>query len=434
MSLRGAEGEVRAPGRPPRRASLRAGGVQVLAHTLRHDAPATPQLREGVAAILERVRAEGDDALVAVNREFGSPAFTHDRLRTPKVALETAGYRVPAVLREAIATSASQVRQVAEALMPRPAYVRLPHGQRVSVRVIPVDSVGCYVPGGRAAYPSSLIMAAVPAQVAGVGRIAVVSPPGPDGKVAPAVLATAAALGLDEVYAAGGAAAIGALAYGTATIPPVAVVVGPGNPWVQEAKRQVVGVVGIESVAGPSEVLVLADDSADPRVVAADLLAQAEHGPDSLSVLATTDRALLDAVAEAVAREPASDGMITLVECGSWTLAAELAEALAPEHLQLNLRDAEAVAERVRSAGAVFVGPNGGTAFGDYVAGSNHVLPTGGAARFASALGPATYVRHMSVVEMPQGAVDALTPHLAALADAEGFPQHRRSAEIRTSR
>jgi histidinol dehydrogenase len=304
----------------------------------------------------------------------------------------------------------------------------------VSVRVLPVDSVGCYVPGGRAAYPSSLIMAAVPAQVAGVGRIAVVSPPGPDGKVAPAVLATAAALGLDEVYAAGGAAAIGALAYGTATIPPVAVVVGPGNPWVQEAKRQVVGVVGIESVAGPSEVLVLADDSADPRVVAADLLAQAEHGPDSLSVLATTDRALLDAVAEAVAREPASDGMITLVECGSWTLAAELAEALAPEHLQLNLRDAEAVAERVRSAGAVFVGPNGGTAFGDYVAGSNHVLPTGGAARFASALGPATYVRHMSVVEMPQGAVDALTPHLAALADAEGFPQHRRSAEIRTSR
>jgi len=417
----------------PRRARLRAGGVQVLMHTLRHDDASSRILREQVTAILERVRAEGDDALVDLARQHDCPEFSHDRVRVPRVALETAGERVPAELREAIAVAAAQVREVAEALVPRPVALRLPLGQRVRVRVVPVDSVGCYVPGGRAAYPSSLIMAAVPALVAGVRRVAVASPAGPDAKVAPAVLAAAAELGLEEVYAAGGAAAIGALAYGTATIPPVDVVVGPGNPWVQEAKRQVVGEVGIDGIAGPSEVLILADDSADPRAVAADLLAQAEHGPDSMSVLASADPEVLEAVADALAAEEPSVGQITLVECRSWPLAVELAEALAPEHLQLNVRDAEAVAERITRSGCVFLGRNGGTAFGDYVAGSNHVLPTGGAARYASALGPSTYLRRMAVVDLPQEAVDALTPHLAALADAEGFPAHRRSAEIRVS-
>ncbi len=416
----------------PRRARLRAGGAQVLMHTLRHDA-ASPMLREQVAAILGRVRGEGDDALVALAREHDCPDFTHDRLRVTRVALETAGYRVDARLREAIATAAAQVREVARALMPADADLRLPYGQRVRVRVVPVDSVGCYVPGGRAAYPSSLIMAAVPALVAGVPRVAVVSPAGPDGKPSAAVLATAAALGLEEVYAAGGAAAVGALAYGTATIAPVAVVVGPGNPWVQEAKRQVVGDVGIDGIAGPSEVLILADDTADPRAVAADLLAQAEHGPDSMSVLASADPEVLEAVADALAGQPAPVGQIALVECASWPLAVELAEALAPEHLQLNVRDAEDLAGRITRSGAVFLGANGATAFGDYVAGSNHVLPTGGAARYASALGPNTYLRRMAVVDLPQEAVDALTPHLAALADAEGFPAHRRSAEIRVS-
>jgi histidinol dehydrogenase len=296
-----------------------------------------------------------------------------------------------------------------------------------------VDAAGCYVPGGRAAYPSSLAMCAVPAQVAGVGRIAVCSPPGPDGRVAAPVLAAAALLGVDEVYAAGGAAAIGALTYGTATIPPVAVVTGPGNPWVQEAKRQVAGAVGMDAVAGPSEVLILADASADPAAVAADLLAQAEHGPDSVAVLATADPDVLEAVAAALAGEPEPLGQVTLVECASRPLAIDLAEAMAPEHLQLCLVDAEDVAAGITRSGAVFLGANGATAFGDYVAGSNHVLPTGGAARHASGLGPTTYLRRMAVVDMPQTAVDALTPHLAALADAEGFPLHRRSAELRMS-
>ena len=390
-------------------------------------------LREQVAAILERVRGEGDDALVALAREHDCPDFTHDRLRVTRVALETAGYRVDARLREAIATAAAQVREVARALMPADADLRLPYGQRVRVRVVPVDSVGCYVPGGRAAYPSSLIMAAVPALVAGVPRVAVVSPAGPTASPRPRSWPPRRRSAWRRSTPPAGPAAVGALAYGTATIAPVAVVVGPGNPWVQEAKRQVVGDVGIDGIAGPSEVLILADDSADPRAVAADLLAQAEHGPDSMSVLASADPEVLEAVADALAGQPAPVGQIALVECANWPLAVELAEALAPEHLQLNVRDAEDLAGRITRSGAVFLGANGATAFGDYVAGSNHVLPTGGAARYASALGPNTYLRRMAVVDLPQEAVDALTPHLAALADAEGFPAHRRSAEIRVS-
>jgi histidinol dehydrogenase len=266
-----------------------------------------------------------------------------------------------------------------------------------------------------------------------VTRVAVASPPGPDGRPATVVLAAAALLGVDEVYAIGGPAAVGALAYGTATVAPVAVIVGPGSALVQEAKRQVAGAVGIDGVTGPSEVLILADATADPEALAADLLAQAEHGPDSPAVLASADPGVLDAVTRALAAQPEPLGQVTLVECASLPLAVELAEAFAPEHLQLAVADAEALAGAVTRAGAVFLGPNGATAFGDYVVGSNHVLPTGGAARHASALGPTTYLRRMAVVDLPQGAVDILTPHLAALAEAEGFPQHRRSAELRSS-
>jgi histidinol dehydrogenase len=211
----------------------------------------------------------------------------------------------------------------------------------------------------------------------------------------------------------------------------VAVVAGPGNAWVQEAKRQVFGTVGIDGIAGPSEVLIVADDSTAPDVLAADLLAQAEHGPDSPAVLASDDDEVLDAVAAVISEAGGDPGRVSLVACESRDLALELAEAFAPEHLQLNLRDGGEVARGVRSAGCVFVGPNGGTAFGDYVAGSNHILPTGGAARFASGVGPSTYLRRMAVVDLPDAAVAELTRHLAALADAEGFPAHRRSAEIR---
>jgi histidinol dehydrogenase len=413
-----------------RRARLRAGGAQAIALTLRPDIDAAG-VADSVTSSLAAVRERGDDALVDDIRRFDLEDFTHDRLRVPRVALERAVDALPEELRTAIVAAASQVRVVAEALLPGDHTMTMPFGQRIRVRHVPVDSAGCYAPGGRAAYPSSLIMGVVPAQVAGVGRIVAVSPPGPDGRPSPLVLATAGLLGVDEVYAAGGAAAIAALAHGTATIAPVAVIVGPGSPWVQEAKRQVVGTVGIDGVAGPSEVLIIADSTADPRAMALDLLAQAEHGTDSPAVLASDDPEVIDAVAGSLDGLPDAIGPITLVECASMPLAIELAEAFAPEHLEIATRDPEAVASRITRSGAVFVGPNCATAFGDYVAGSNHVLPTGGAARHASALGPTTFLRRMSVVEMTDEAVAQLAPHLAVLADAEGFPMHRASADAR---
>jgi histidinol dehydrogenase len=415
---------------PVRRVRLRAGGVQALTMTLRPPAD-TEGVGAAVAAVVDDVRRRGDDALVDATRRFDCADFTHDRLRVSPARLQKSLDAIDAGLRAAIVAAAAQVRAVSEALVPDDRHVTLPFGQRVRVRSIPVDAAGCYVPGGRAAYPSSVIMTVVPAQVAGVERIAVVSPPGADGRPNQVVMATAAVLGIDEVYAVGGPGSIAALAYGTATIAPVAVIVGPGSPWVQEAKRQVVGRVGIDGIAGPSEVMVIADDSADPRALALDLLAQAEHGADSPAVLASDDPAVIAAIEAALADLPEPTGPITLVECASAPLAVELAEAFAPEHLEIATRDAESVALTIRRSGAVFTGPNCATAFGDYVAGSNHVLPTGGAARHASALGPATFLRRMSVVEMTDEAVEALTPHLSALASAEGFPIHARSAEAR---
>lgn len=414
----------------PRRVRLEAGGAAALAAGLRPELD-TAGIAEGVATTIADVRARGDAAVVDATRRFDHAGFTAELLPVPASALAAAADALDEPVAAAIRAAAAQVRELAEATVPTDRRVTMAAGQVIEVRSVPVDAAGVYVPGGRAAYPSSLIMGVVPAQVAGVGRIAVVSPPGPDGRPAAAILATAALLGVDEVYAAGGAAAIAALALGTDTIAPVAVVVGPGSPWVQEAKRQLVGTIGIDGVAGPSEVLVIADDSADPVAMALDLLAQAEHGADSPAVLASADPAVLEAVASALAGLPAAIGPITLVECATMADAVALAEAVAPEHLEIAVRDAAAIASRVSRSGAVFVGPNCATAFGDYIAGSNHVLPTGGAARHASALGPTTFLRRMSVVEMTDEAVAALTPHLVALADAEGFAMHRRSAQAR---
>lgn len=415
-----------------RRALERAEDVPALVAALRPEAPVA-DLSGDVARMIADVAARGDAALVEQVRAFDCADFTAGMLRTPVEDLRAAEEALGDRLRDAILTAAAQVRAVSEALVPGDTEVTLPAGQRIRVRSVPVRAVGCYVPGGRAAYPSTLVMCAVPAIASGVDRVVVTSPPGRDGRVSEVVRATASLLGITDVFAVGGAGAVAALAYGTATIPRVDVVSGPGNAWVAEAKRQVTGRVGIDSVAGPSEVVVIADATADPEAIALDLLAQAEHGPDSPAILASDDPAVLDAVEAAVRRLPDTAGTVTLVRCASRDLAVALSEEFAPEHLQLNVADGAALADTIRAAGAVFVGPNGATAFGDYVAGSNHVLPTGGSARHASALGPAVYRRRMSVVEMTQPAVDALTPHLAALADAEGFPLHRRSAEVRTT-
>lgn len=413
-----------------RQVRLRAGGASVLAQTLRPPVQ-DPDVAGTVRETIDRVRHQGDAALVEDAHRFGAPDFTPDRLKVPKIELESAARRIPAGLRDAITTAATQVRSVAEALVPTNKSVAPPAGQMITVRSVPVDAAGCYVPGGRAAYPSSLIMTAVPAQVAGVERVVVASPPGENNKPSDVILATAYLLGLTEVYAAGGAGAIAALAYGTATIRPVAVITGPGSPWVQEAKRQVTSVVGIDGFAGPSEVMIIADATCDPTAMALDLLAQAEHGPDSSAVFASDDPDVVKAVDAELERLGPPIGAVTLVEAASMPLALELSEAYAPEHLEICARNAREMAMRVRRAGAVFVGRNCATAFGDYVAGSNHVLPTGGAARFASALGPSTYLRRMSIVDIGDEAARTLAPHLIRMAEAEGFTHHAASAAAR---
>lgn len=415
-----------------RRTSATAADVTRLAAEL-SPPPPDPAIAAQVGAIVRDVRERGDAALVDTTRRFDCPVFTADMIRVPAGAVAAALRAADPDLRTALAVAADQIRGLAQAVRATDVPVQLALGQRITVRAVPVDAVGVYVPGGRAAYPSSLLMAVIPAQVAGVARIAVASPPGPDGQIAAPILVAAGILGIDELYAVGGPSAVAAFAHGTATIAPVAVVTGPGNAWVQEAKRQVFGTVGIDSIAGPSEVLIVAEGDVDAAALAADLCAQAEHGADSPAILASCDRAVVDAVATELAKHEVA-GAITLVDCDTRDTALALAEAFAPEHLQIDVADAAAVAADVRSAGAVFIGPNGATAFGDYVAGSNHILPTGGAARFASSLSPANYLRRMSVVDLSDAAVVALTPHLATIAAAEGFPHHRRSAELRAAR
>jgi histidinol dehydrogenase len=311
--------------------------------------------------------------------------------------------------------------------VPAPTRVELADGQTVSTRHVPVRRAGVYVPGGLAAYPSSAVMAIVPAQVAGVPEIVVCSPPGPSGEPHAAALAVCELLGVDEVYAVGGAQAVAAMALGTAAIPAVDLVVGPGNAYVEEAKRLLFGEVGIESLAGPSELVVVADETAPIEAIAWDLLAQVEHGPGSQSILVSTDPDVLSGVEAAL---PEDSGVVT-VEVDSLATALALVNAYAPEHLQLVVADPAATLELVHHAGAVFLGPHSGTAFGDYIAGSNHILPTGGHSRFSSGLSPAAFLRAQEVVELTADASRRLAGPLAALARAEGFPAHARSAEVR---
>jgi histidinol dehydrogenase len=341
----------------------------------------------------------------------------------------------PAVL-TAMKTAAANAALVARAGVRDAVAVEGGEGQRVEIAELPVRRAAAYVPGGRAPYPSTVIMCVSAARAAGVDEFAVCAPPGPGGRAHPVILAACALLGVTEVYRMGGAQAIAALAYGTESVPAVDVIVGPGNAWVQEAKRQVAGEVGIDGIAGPSELVVVATAGADPELVALDLLAQGEHGEESLLACLAPERGLLDAVAEAVehlgaTRPSVSAAPLALVQTGGAAVALRLAEELAPEHLELVGEEAESLAGGVRSAGCLFVGRDAGTAFGDYVAGSNHVLPTGGAARFASALSPAVFRRRMARVSFPAGAAARLAPAGAALARAEGFPVHAESMERR---
>jgi histidinol dehydrogenase len=374
------------------------------------------------------VEANGDAALLALTARFDATERAPESLRVDPGALAEALDGLDAELREALELAIANVRTVADA--------QVESEQTVTLREAPVRATGIYAPGGRAAYPSSVLMSALPAQVAGVERVALATPPGPDGEVNPLVLATAALCEVDEVYGVGGAQAIFALAYGTETIDPVDVVVGPGNAWVREAKRAVSGIVGIDSLAGPSELMLVAGHDTDPEWAALDLCAQAEHGGEGPLIAVAVEAAALDAIettAERLAAERpgVGDARLALVQVPDLSDAIDLANAFAPEHLELLEEDAALLADRVRTAGCIFAGRHSATAFGDYVAGSNHVLPTGGAGRFSGPLGPDVFRRRIATVEVPAGAAAKLAPHVDRIARAEGFPVHGESAMIR---
>lgn len=413
-----------------RRTLTGTDGAAALAAEVRALVPRAESVSEAVIAILAELEATPTDAtLDSLRGRFDANGGDPGPLRVPVESIEGALAAVEPAVRESLELAVANVRAVAAAGVDGNRDVALAQGQRVILRDVPVARAAVYVPGGRAPYPSTVVMGVVTAQAAGVGDV-VVCTPSDD----PLVLAACASTGVTEVYRMGGAHAIAALAHGTETIPRVDVIVGPGNLWVQEAKRQVAGagVVGIDGFAGPSDLLVvLAGASAEEvRLAALDLRAQGEHGADSLVVAVSPDPALLDALAAELADAP-EPAPCALVQAADLDGALAFAEAFAPEHLELIGAGAEALAPRVTRAGCLFVGAGAATAFGDYVAGSNHVLPTDGAARYASGLSARTFRRRMTEVRIPPEAAAALAPHGAALARAEGFAAHEASMRAR---
>lgn len=395
---------------------------------------------ERVEQILERVRQEGDGALLSLTEAFDG--VRPDPLRVPEARLQEAWEQLAPPLQQALQTAHGRILHFHEQQLPADLAILGPHGERLGRRWRPVERAGLYVPGGRAAYPSTVLMNAIPARVAGVERLVMVTPPGRHGEPNPTVLAAAHLAGVKEVYRVGGAQAIAALAWGTETIPRVDVISGPGNLWVTLAKKAVYGRVGIDSLAGPSEVLVIADHTARAELVAADLMAQAEHDPLAAAILITTSEELAAAVplaveaqlAEhpraAIVRQALADwGLIVL--CGDLNEAAHLSDCFAPEHLELLVDDPEPLAEQIRHAGAIFLGPFSPEAVGDYLAGPNHTLPTCGTARFAGALSVETFLRHTSLIGFTQAALAATGDAVIELARSEGLHSHGESVRLR---
>jgi histidinol dehydrogenase len=403
------------------------GDARSIAADLRRLVPGGSVVGAAVAAIIGDVRTGGDAAVrryTELHDTRGAPA---PELRVSAAELEEARARLDPAVAAAIELAGQNVGRVASETLREPTTVDFGSHQ-VMVRDAPVCRAAVYVPGGRAPYPSTVVMGVATARAAGVGRIAVCSPPGFDGTVNPAILAACAITGVDEVYRMGGAQAIAALAYGTETVPAVDVIVGPGNLYVQEAKRQLSDRVGIDSFAGPSDLLVITDPDCELEPLALDVLAQAEHGAGTIVVVVCTDAALLERLAARLDQTlPDTEAVCRLVLLPSLEFALEVSEAFAPEHLELLGPLAEQLAPQVYHAGCIFVGT--GTAFGDYVAGSNHTLPTSGAARFASALGPQHFRRTFTEVRIADH--DHLARTAAPLARAEGFELHAQSMEIR---
>ncbi|ADH87466.1 histidinol dehydrogenase [Ancylobacter novellus DSM 506] len=396
---------------------------------------------QAVARIIDDVRARGDDALIDFSRQFDRVDLGALGIRVTDTEIDAAEKAADPAAREALAFAHERIRSHHQRQLPESGRYVDAAGVELGHRWTAVDAVGLYVPGGTAAYPSSVLMNAVPAKVAGVKRVVMVVP-APDGQINPLVLAAAKLAGVDEVYRVGGAQAVAALAYGTQTIAPVAKIVGPGNAYVAAAKRHVFGTVGIDMVAGPSEVLVIADGAQNPDWIAADLLAQAEHDTAAQSILMTDDAALADAVVYAVERQltmlPRRDIAAAswaefgaVIKLKSLDEAPALADRIAPEHLEIMAADAEALAERIHHAGAIFLGAHTPEAIGDYVGGSNHVLPTARSARFSSGLSVLDFMKRTSILKCGPEQLRALGPAAIALGEAEGLSAHARSVAIR---
>jgi histidinol dehydrogenase len=399
------------------------------------------ELLQAVSAIIEDVRQRGDEALLDYTRRFDGIDLRREQLRLDESDLHKSAAKVHARVIEALREAIRNVRAFHERQIEQSWEYSPAPGMVLGQRLIPLDSAGVYVPGGTAAYPSSVVMNVVPAQIAGVNRIVMVTPPRTITEN-PAVAAALVELNLTEVYCVGGAQAIAALAFGTQSIPRVDKITGPGNKYVAAAKKLVFGVTGIDSIAGPTEVVIVADETARPGFVAADMLAQAEHGEDASAVLITTSAELAREVAAELARQieqqPRREIIrASLSEYGFILIVDDLSQAcavvnqLAPEHLHVIVADEQAVTARIKHAGAIFFGSHTPEVVGDYWAGPNHVLPTAGAARFSSALGVYDFVKRTSVVRYSENQLQEVIPKIAALAEAEGLYAHASSAKIR---
>lgn len=397
-----------------------------------------------VKAIIAKVRAQGDAALVEFSNRFDQAGLDASRLKISAAEIEAAIAKVPKDQAKAIDTAAARIEAYHKRQLPEDEDFRDQTGARLGWRWTAVDSAGLYVPGGTASYPSSVLMNAIPARVAGVKRIVMVTPAS-GGRINPLVLLAARRAGVGDIFRIGGAQAIAALAYGTESIASVDKIVGPGNAWVAAAKREVFGQVGIDSIAGPSEILVMADAGNDPDWIAADLLSQAEHDASSQSILITDDAVFADKVAEAAGRAldllPRKDiaakswnayGAIIVVK--DWAQGAALSDRFAPEHLEIATSDPRAVLAKVRHAGAIFLGRHTPEAMGDYIAGPNHVLPTSRAARFSSGLSVMDFMKRTTILELDAGTMAELGPLAITLAEAEGLDAHARSIAARLNR
>lgn len=414
----------------------------ILENLLKRSTNSYGSYEAAVAEILARVKEEGDEALFSYTEQFDHVQITKDTFRVTEEEIREAYSKVDPALIEVIQKALVNIRSFHEKQLQNSWFTSTPKGTMLGQKVTPLDKVGVYVPGGKAVYPSSVLMNIIPAKVAGVERIVMTTPPGKDGKVNPTTLAAAKEAGVDEIYKVGGAQAIGALAYGTESVPKVDKIVGPGNIFVALAKKAVYGHVGIDSIAGPSEILVLADDSANPRYVAADLLSQAEHDELASAILITTSEAFADQVDREVAGftevlsrkaiiQKSLDQFGYILIAKTMEEAIEAANAIASEHMEIVTRNPFEVMMKVKNAGAIFIGENSSEPLGDYFAGPNHVLPTNGTAKFFSALSVDDFIKKSSIVYYSREALKEIHQDIIQFATSEQLTAHANSIAVR---